>query len=70
MRPISDLKNVFLSNGTVEDYDRLANSLERFLDETDEYCRNNPDRVDGSKMFNRIRNRRYGLRKVRARIHV
>lgn len=65
MRPISDLKNVFVSNGTVEDYDRLANSLERFFDETDEYCRNNPDRVDGSKMFNRIRNRRHGLRKVR-----
>ena len=65
MRPISDLKNVFLSNGTVEDYDRLANSLERFFDETDEYCRSNSKRVDGREMFKRIRSRRYGLRKVR-----
>ena len=54
---------------TIKDYKRLADPLERFFDETDEYCQNNPDRVDGSKMFNRIRNRRYGLRKVRARIH-
>ena len=51
---------------TIEDYERLADPLERFLDETDECCRNNPGRVDGREMFKRIRNRRHGLRKVQA----
>ena len=66
---MADSMKDFRSMETIEDYKRLTDPLERFLDETDEYCRNNPDRVDGSKMFKRIRNRRHGLRKVRARIH-
>ena len=51
---------------TIEDYERLSDPLERLLDETDAYCRNVPQRVDGREMFARIRNRRHGLRKVSA----
>lgn len=51
---------------TIENYERLTDSLERFLDETDEYCRKASTRVDGKEMFTRIRNRRHGLCKVSA----
>ena len=33
-------------------------SLERLLDETDEYCRTHLEREDGDEMFKRIRNKR------------
>lgn len=51
---------------TLADYERLTDPLERLLDETDEYCRQHPERQDGEAMFTRIRNRRHGLRQVSA----
>ena len=72
----SDVRNgpVFLTkNGygtlvtmTIDEYERLSDPLERFLDETDEYCRNHLEREEGEKMFKRIRNRRHALRKISA----
>lgn len=41
------------------DYARCsAASLERLLDETDEYCRTHLKREDGEEMFKKIRDRR------------
>ena len=39
-------------------------SLERLLDETDEYCRTHYEREDGEEMFKRIRNKRQASVKI------
>ena len=51
---------------TIEEYERLTDPLERFMDETDEYCRAHSERVDGEEMFTRIRKRRHAIRQVPA----
>ena len=51
---------------TIEEYERLTDPLERFLDETDAYCREHPERVDGEALFKQIRERRHAARRVPA----
>lgn len=51
---------------TIEEYERLTDPLERFMDETDEYCRTHPERVDGEEMFTRIRKHRHAIRRIPA----
>lgn len=51
---------------TLADYERLTDPIERLLDETDEYCRQHPERLDGEEMFSRIRSRRHALRELPA----
>lgn len=47
------------------DYARCSTaSLERLLDETDEYCRTHYEREDGEEMFKRIRNKRQAPVKI------